>query len=117
MQNNNYKKLLVWQKSMQLCEQVYLITSNFPPKENFGLISQMRRSAISIPSNIAEGRARESRKVYKRFLYIAKGSSTELETQLEISNKIGYIEQEKLARVTDLTKQIQKMLSTIIKKL
>ncbi len=87
----SHNDLKVYQESMDLVTQVYEITTNFPESEKFGLISQMRRSAVSIPSNISEGAARESKKEFKRFLYISLGSAAELETQLEISKRLHFI--------------------------
>ena len=81
----HYKRLVVWQRAMELVVHVYKATKNFPKHEQYGLISQMRRSAISIPSNIAEGHGRRSNKELVRFLDIAKGSIYELDTQIEIS--------------------------------
>ena len=82
---STYKDLSVWQKSMQLCEDIYLVTKNFPPNEQYGLISQIRRCSVSIPSNIAEGFLRGHKSEYKQFLRIAYGSGAELETQLLIA--------------------------------
>ncbi len=81
----SHKELNVWKDAMQLASNIYQLTSNYPKDEIFGINSQMRRAAVSIPSNIAEGSARGSRKEYIRFLYIAAGSVSELETQLELS--------------------------------
>ena len=86
-----HHSLLVWQEGMNIVELVYQITSTFPSSEKFGLISQMQRCAVSIPSNIAEGAARGSDKEFARFLKIARGSLSELETQLLISERLGFI--------------------------
>ena len=86
-----YKDMEVWKQSMELCFKVYSMTDNFPKNEIFGLTSQMRRCAISIPSNIAEGSNRYSDKETLRFIYIAQGSLAELETQILISQRMGYI--------------------------
>lgn len=88
----SYKELKVWQKSYQLCLHVYKITSGFPKGERYGLSSQIRRSAISVPSNIAEGYGRKTTADYVRSLYIAYGSTCELETQILLSWDLGYIE-------------------------
>ena len=85
------KDMEVWKQSMELCFKVYSMTDNFPKNEIFGLTSQMRRCAISIPSNIAEGSNRYSDKETLRFIYIAQGSLAELETQILISQRLGYI--------------------------
>lgn len=87
----NYKELKVWQKAYQLCLEVYKITKSFPREEIFGLISDLKRTVISIPSNIAEGYGRKTTKDYVRFLYIAYGSYCELETKLLLSVDLGYI--------------------------
>ncbi|GAA4959596.1 four helix bundle protein [Algibacter aquimarinus] len=113
---NNYKELKVWQKSMELAEEVYKITSNFPKEEKFGLISQIRRSAISIPSNIAEGAGRNSNKEFRNFLGIANGSSNELNTQLILSIKIGFIQENNLELAFSLMNEVQKMLFSLINK-
>src|SRR3989344_7165767 len=85
---NSYKDLIVWQKSIKLTEQIYNITNKFPEREKFCLSNQMRRAAVSIPSNIAEGKARVSRKDFVQYLRIANGSACELETQLIIAKDI-----------------------------
>ncbi|MGB7843805.1 MAG: four helix bundle protein [Salinimicrobium sp.] len=87
----SHQDLTVYQKSMDLVEDIYRITKNFPSEEKFGITSQIRRSAFSIPSNIAEGAARHSKKDFTRFLYISLGSLAELETQLEISGRLEYM--------------------------
>jgi len=113
---NNYKELKVWQKSMDLVEMVYKITSKFPNEEKFGLISQIQRCAVSIPSNIAEGAGRNSNKEFRNFLGIANGSANELNTQLLISLKIGYAKKDNLEEIFSLITEIQKMNYTLIKK-
>lgn len=89
--NKRHKRMDIWLLSMALVEEIYAITQVFPDTEKFGLISQMRRSAVSIPSNIAEGAARNSDKDFSRFLVIARGSLMELDTQLTISHRLGYL--------------------------
>ncbi|GAB3376807.1 four helix bundle protein [Spongiibacter taiwanensis] len=84
----------VWRDAMALVQQVYELSSRFPDDERFGLTSQMRRSAISVPSNIAEGAVRDPDKEFLRFLFIARGSLAELETQMIIATQLGYVEQE-----------------------
>ena len=113
-----YKDLIYWKSSKELAILVYKITENFPKMEVFGLASQMRRCAISIPSNIAEGYRRMSRPEYKKFLTYSFGSGAELETQLEISEELGYItDRENFNFVYDKLQQIMKMLNVAIKKL
>lgn len=115
MKISTHKDLAVWQESMDFVANIYLITKNFPNEEKFGLVSQIRRSAVSIPSNIAEGAARQSGLEFKKFLYYSLGSCAELETQILIANKIGYIEENR-----DLFRKmnhIKSMLSGLIRKL
>lgn len=91
MSEKPHKKLKVWQEAIRLTEMVYEVTNNFPKEEKFGLVMQMRRSAISIASNIAEGAARYNNKEKIQFFLIARGSISELDTQLEISKRLGFI--------------------------
>ncbi|MCJ8288745.1 MAG: four helix bundle protein [Crocinitomicaceae bacterium] len=89
---HQFKKLEIWKRSQDFCVNIYALTGDFPKSEMFGLQSQIRRSAVSIPSNIAEGTSRNSNKEFNRFLEIALGSAYELETQLIIANRLNYIE-------------------------
>lgn len=110
MKAHNFKELNVWQKGIELVVSIYKLTSNFPKEEKFGLTSQIQRCAVSIPSNIAEGYGRTSEKELQHFLSISLGSSYELETQLIVSNRLGYINNDELRGIiTELT-IIQKML-------
>ena len=86
----SYRDLIVWQRSIELSLAVYRVSSGFPAEERFGITSQLRRSAVSVPSNIAEGYGRNTRKDYKQFLAIARGSTLELQTQMLIALKLGY---------------------------
>jgi four helix bundle protein len=88
---NNFRNLIVWEKSMALVAEIYKITENFPNEEKFGLISQMRRAAISIPSNIAEGCERETNKDFANFLIISKSSAAELETQILLAENLKFL--------------------------
>lgn len=90
----NYKKLDAWKESMKLVKLVYEITQDFPDEEKYGLVSQLRRASVSIPSNIAEGCSRSSNKEYKRFVEIALGSILELETQLIIATELNFLRKE-----------------------
>ena len=99
MSISSFRDLRVWQLGMELAEKVYLLTSDFPKSETYGLSSQMRRSAISIPSNIAEGQGRDSTKEFLHSLAISFGSLCELETQLILANRFNYISQEDLQTV------------------
>lgn len=107
-----HKDLDVWKKNIDFVTKVYNITDKFPNNEKFGIVSQIRRAAVSIPSNIAEGSARNSKKELIQFLYISLGFAAELETQLIISEKLKYIEN--LAILNDLN-DIQKMIMGLIK--
>ena len=113
----SYRDLVVWQKSMELVTTVYTITKEFPKEELYALISQIRRSAVSIPSNIAEGYGRNSTQDYIRFLQIACGSLYELQTQLEISINLTYIMREKSEGIFNLINEVERMLNTVIRKL
>ncbi|WP_423147573.1 four helix bundle protein [Rubrolithibacter danxiaensis] len=106
---NNLKELKIWNKSVELAVKVYDATAGFPANERFGLISQSRRSAISIPSNIAEGAGRNSSKEFINFLGIANGSSYELQTQLVISNKLNLLNNDLLDNLLNEIKELQKM--------
>lgn len=107
-----HKDLKVWKKSLDLVEKVYISTKAFPKEEIYGLSSQIRRAAISIPSNIAEGAARNSRREFVHFLYIAFGSINELETQFIIAERLGYCE---IDTISEVIEEISKMLSSLIK--
>ena len=113
----NYKELIVWQKSMLLVEEVYRLVKKLPKEETYVLSDQIRRAVISIPSNIAEGNGRESEKEFLRFLAIAQGSNAELETQLIICQRLGYMSAEDIRPALLLQEEISKMLRTFIKKL
>lgn len=113
----SYKELIVWQKSVELSMYIYQCSKNFPRDELFGLRSQMRRSAVSIPSNIAEGRCRGTRKDFSHFLRIALGSCGELETQVIIAKKLKYIINKDYELIDGYLIEISKMLNSMIKKL
>lgn len=113
----NYKELKVWQKSYQLCLEMYKATKTFPKNEGFGLTSQMRRAALSIPSNIAEGYGRKTTPEYVRFLYIAYGSTCELETQLLLSGDLSYLNKEKASEFQRDIGGVERMLKALIKSL
>jgi len=113
----NYKSLLVWKKSMELVKKVYELTNTFPEIEKFGLFYQTRRSAISIPSNIAEGQARNSTKEFIRFLSVAKGSLAELDTQIILAKELNYICHEHYECVQVKIDELQRMFYNLIKKL
>ena len=112
-----FRDLQVWQKGMDMSVSVYEVTSNFPKKEEYGLISQLRRCAVSIPSNIAEGFGRNHTKDFIRFLRIAQGSVYECQTQLEISFRVGFIQELVFKELDHEYETIAKMLSSFIRKL
>jgi four helix bundle protein len=113
----SFKDLKIWQKGIQLVEDVYALSKTFPKEEIYGLQSQLRRSAVSIPSNIAEGFARIHNKEYRNFLYIALGSCAELTTQIIIASKLKYIEGLKVETILSNIDEISKMTMSLIKKL
>jgi len=109
-----HKKLDVWKVSMELVKRIYRITSSFPKQEAFGLTSQIRRSAVSIPSNIAEGAARQTNKELVNFLHVSQGSLSELDTQLDIAYELKYISGEDQQDLDNMMVRIDKMLSRLI---
>ncbi|MCR4256744.1 MAG: four helix bundle protein [Candidatus Uhrbacteria bacterium] len=110
----SYKDLEVWKEAIALVKEIYIHTKSFPKEEQYGLVSQMRRSAVSIPSNIAEGRSRGSRNELRQFLRIAFGSGAELETQLLISKDLEYLEEGKYLEMMERLDRIQRMLNRFI---
>ncbi|OGF18690.1 hypothetical protein A3G56_00355 [Candidatus Falkowbacteria bacterium RIFCSPLOWO2_12_FULL_45_10] len=111
---HGYKDLIVWQRSMELVVAVYQLTDDFPRQEIYGLISQMRRAAVSIPSNIAEGRRRGGKKEFRQFLLISYGSGAELETQIEIAKRLKFSDSLNFNKVDGLLSEVMKMLNKII---
>ncbi|MFT0156724.1 four helix bundle protein [Tenacibaculum ascidiaceicola] len=111
MGKHNFKKLKIWVYSMKLCDKVFKITKEFPKEEVYSLTSQINRSVISIPSNIAEGSSRSSNKEFKRFLEIALGSLFELQTQIVLSYYKEYINKVTLIGLEDEIEELQKMIS------
>jgi len=114
---SNFRNLLIWQKSMVLVTKVYTVTNNFPKEEVLGLTSQIKRSAISISSNIAEGLGRESNKEFLRFLNISIGSLFELQTQLEIAKNINYLEEETFNNLYEDTRELERMIVSFTNKI
>ncbi|OAQ40696.1 four helix bundle protein [Pedobacter psychrophilus] len=106
---HNVKELKIWNKAMDLAVQVYQLSSKFPPDERFNLISQVRRCAVSIPSNISEGAGRNTKGEFKQFLGIANGSSYELQTQIIIANKLNFIDEKSTNEILEVIDEIQKM--------
>lgn len=111
-----YKDLIVWQRAMELAEAVYALTTYFPAEERYGITSPMRRSAVSIPSNIAEGSKRIGEKEFRQFLAIAFGSGSELETQIELSQRLKLGKPSDYTRASSLLDECMKMLSTMLRK-
>jgi len=109
----DYKDLHVWQKGMQLAKEIYLLTGKFPSEEKFGLVSQMRRAAVSIPSNIAEGQARNTTGEFVQFISHAEGSAAEVDTQLRLSIELGYCSTNDLEAAFRLLTDVQKMLKRL----
>ena len=107
---HQFKELKIWQKSMDLVVDIYTVTTNFPTDEKFGLTSQLRRCAVSIPSNIAEGAGRDSEKEFLYFLSIALGSSFELETQLILSQRLNLLTKQNLEDLLSLNNYVQNMI-------
>jgi len=113
----SYKDLEVWQKGMALVKDIYKVTADFPGEEKFGLVNQIRRSAVSIPSNIAEGHARSSTGEFKHFISIAMGSLAELETQLTLCAELGHLNVDASTKLLDRLDIIGKMLRGLYKSL
>ena len=113
----NYTELIVWQKSMDLVENIYLSTMKFPKEEIYSLTNQIRRAAVSVPSNIAEGQQRNSTAQFKYFLSIAQGSRAEVETQIRIAMRLGYICDNEMGEILGLCAEIGKMIHGLEKAL
>ena len=113
----DYKDLIVWQKSMDLVEEIYVLTSKLPDNEIYALSNQMRRAAVSLPSNIAEGNGRSTGKDYVKFLTIARGSKSELETQLYICLRLKYLTPEQTEKAFILCAEVGRMLNSLINKI
>ena len=111
--SRSYRDLEVWKRSIALVKDIYEATSQFPPAENFGLVPQIRRAAVSIPSNIAEGQFRNYTKEFKQFLSIALGSAAELETQLIIAHQVNYLSMAEFNALLDNLEIIMKMLKKL----
>jgi len=113
----SYKDLIGYQKGYTLALQIYKVIKDYPQDERFGLISQMRRSAVSIPCNIAEGYSRKNIKEYLQFLYVAYGSCSELETLISLSRDLGLLDSEKYIKLYELQEEVSKILNGLIKSL
>lgn len=108
-----YRDLIVWQKAMDLVRRIYSLTVNFPADERFGLISQIRRAAVSVPSNIAEGQARHTSQEFIQFISHAEGSLAEVDTQLTLRNELGFCNVQQSADIFSLIEEIRKMLMSL----
>ncbi len=113
----SYKDLIVWQKGIALAKLVYTITARFPAEEKFGLVSQMRRAAVSIPSNIAEGQARHTTGEFIQFISHADGSVAELNTQLILAGELGFFSTKASAPISELIEDLRRMLNGLRRKL
>lgn len=114
---HNYKNLHIWQEGIKLARRIYEVTSTFPANEKFGIVSQMTRAAVSIPSNIAEGAGRNSKKEFANFLSIAVGSIFELHTQIVICEQIGYIDEKTAQELDNQTFTLQQQITAFKQKL
>ena len=114
---NDYKELVAWKRAMELAKEAYLLAGKLPKQENYALADQIRRSAVSVPSNIAEGYGRTGPKEYARFLAISRGSSYELETQILLCVDLGYLEENDVVKALSLSQEVAKILTTIIQRL
>ena len=117
MEFKSYRDLEVWQKGMSLAKDVYQVTSRFPADEKFGLVNQIRRAVVSIPSNIAEGHARSGTAEFKHFISIALGSLAEMETQIILSSELGYLNKKEMTGLLEQLDIIGKMLRGLYKAL
>lgn len=111
---NSFRELVVWQRAMQMTIAVYKLSRDFPREELYGLTSQMRRSAVSVPSNIAEGHARLNTNEFRQFLGIARGSNSELQTQLELAKALGYSDRTSVQSAEKLSHEVGRMLYSIL---
>lgn len=112
-----YRDLKIWQQSMELVTAIYKATSQFPEEEKYGLTSQLRRSSVSIPSNISEGFGRNSQGDFKRFVNISMGSLFELQTQIEVAKNLEFIPEEAFEKLYNDTREIERMMSSFIRTL
>jgi four helix bundle protein len=113
----SYRDLVVWQKSVELAKQLYRLTARFPSEEKFGLISQIRRAAVSVPSNIAEGQARNTTGEFIQFISHAEGSAAEIDTQLFLSAELGFVSLDEAAPLFGLIEEVRRMLNSLRRRL
>ena len=112
-----YRDLNIWNAGIELVKDIYRLTDKFPKHEMYGIVSQMRRSAISIPSNVAEGFKRYHNKEYRQFLYVTLGSCAELETQITIAKELKYIQADKETMLLERLDHVGRMITSLLKKL
>ena len=112
-----HKNLEAWKQSMDLVVEIYKTTKEFPNQENYGITNQVRRAAVSVPSNIAEGAARQTKKEFANFLHVAQGSLSELDTPIEIASRLGYIDDRSRKSLEDRMQPIDKMITGLIRHL
>src|SRR5258706_16221497 len=112
-----HKKLDAWNLSMNLVLDIYELTADFPSREKYGLTGQIQRAAVSVPSNIAEGAARQTKKEFSNFLHIAQGSLSELDTQIELAARLGYLDDGKRNRLDEKMQRIDKLITGLIRHL
>lgn len=117
LKNKPHKTLDVWQKSIRLVEEIYRLVSLLPKSEEFGISNQMKRSAVSIAANIAEGAARQTKREFIQFLHMSQGSLSELDTHLEILDRLGFIQRHSTIKLSALMDDIDKMITRLIKSL
>ena len=117
MSVRSYRELQVWQKGIELVKEVYRFTSKFPKSETYGLTSQIQRSAVSVPSNIAEGQARQHTGEFRQFVYVALGSLAELDTQFEIAKQLTYLYKNDSKAIQKRIAELRKMLHGLLNKL
>ena len=110
----SYRDLVAWQKAMNLVTEIYRLSQKFPKEEMFGLISQVRRAAVSVPSNIAEGHSRPSRKEFQYFLGNARGSLSELETQMMIGRNLDYLNEAELTNILNIAAEVGRILNGLM---
>lgn len=113
----SYRDLLIWQRGLELTKEVYKTTRGLPNNERFGLTNQVRRAVVSIPSNIAEGQARQHTREFRHFLHIALGSLAEVDTQIVLANELGFLAEEESRIIFSLITEIQKMIHSLIRNL
>lgn len=110
-----HKKLVAWKQAMDLSVEIFALAQQFPREQRFCLADQMRRAGLSIPSNIAEGAARQSRKEFVKFLHTARGSLSELDTQLELAKRLGYLEEDQWSKYDDQAALVDRLISGLIR--